>query len=372
MRHCASASPAIGWVKMSFGLTVIAVVLALALIRLALFRGPFANASEPPKGIIDMHCHTAGIGEGGSGAWISEELRQSWKFPLYLKIFGSSHALLKAKGDKAILEIIAQSINESEHVDGVVILAMDEPYSVDGEINLAEGEVCVPNRFVGESVKPYENLYFGASVHPDRKDALDELEWSKENGAVLLKWLPNIQDIDPSNPSYRDYYQKLVDLDLPLLTHVGDEDSFSKTNNALADPQLLRFPLECGVRVIAAHVASSGERDGQENIDRLLEMMPEYPNLYTDISTLTQFNRKRYLGKVLNDPRLKGRMMYGTDYPLTNTPMASPLQFPLNLKVSQLWSLWRTRNSWDRDVRLKAALGTPKEVFTLSREFLKM
>ncbi|QXD30727.1 hypothetical protein [Candidatus Pelagisphaera phototrophica] len=92
--------------------------------------------------------------------------------------------------------------------------------------------------------------------------------------------------------------------------------------------------------------------------------------LYTDISTLTQFNRKRYLNKVLNDPRLKGRMMYGTDYPLTNTPMASPLQFPLNLKFSQLWSLWLTRNSWDRDVHLKAALGTPKEVFTLNRQFL--
>lgn len=122
--------------------------------------------------------------------------------------------------------------------------------------------------------------------------------------------------------------------------------------------------------MIAAHVASSGKRDGQENIDRLLEMMPVYSNLHTDISTLTQFNRKRYLNKVLNDPRLNGRIVYGTDYPLTNTPMASPLQFSLNLKFSQLCSLWRTRNSWDRDVRLKAALGTPKDVFTLSRQFL--
>ncbi len=352
---------------MTYGLTVIAILVAAFLVRLWLFRGPFA---APAKGIIDMHCHTAGIGEGGSGAWISEELRSSWKFPLYLKIFGSSQSMLKAKGDEAILEIVSRSVKESEYVEGAVILAMDEPYSIDGEIDRAEGEVCVPNRFVGESVKQYDNLYFGASVHPNRKDALMELEWSKQNGAVLLKWLPNIQNIDPSNPSYKGYYEQLVALDLPLLTHVGDEDSFSKTNNALADPQLLRFPLECGVRVIAAHVASSGQREGRDNIDRLLEMMPEYPNLFTDISTLTQFNRKRYLGKVLSDPRLKDRMMYGTDYPLTNTPMASPLQFPLNLKLRQLWSLWRTSNSWDRDVRLKAALGTPQAVFTLSRQFL--
>tara|TARA_B100001057_G_scaffold495686_1_gene595296 strand:+ start:4517 stop:4669 length:153 start_codon:yes stop_codon:yes gene_type:complete len=50
-----------------------------------------------------MHCHTAGIGEGGSGAWKSEELRQSWKSLLYLKIFKSSHAMLQAKGYQAIL-----------------------------------------------------------------------------------------------------------------------------------------------------------------------------------------------------------------------------------------------------------------------------
>ena len=156
-----------------------------------------------------MCCHTAGIGEGGSGARISEELRQSWKFPLYLKKFGSSHAMLQAKGDQAILEIIAQSVNESEYVDGVVILAMDESYSIDGEVNLADGEVCVPNRFVGESVKRHENLYFGASVHTNRKDALEELEWSKENGAILIKWLPNIQDIDLIETTTRGWWPSI-------------------------------------------------------------------------------------------------------------------------------------------------------------------
>lgn len=353
-----------------FGIGLIALGVAIAVIRCIAFRGPFAEPSEPPKGIIDMHCHTAGIGEGGSGAWVSEELRRSWKFPVYLKIFGSSEAELMEKGDTAILDVISRLVSESEHVDGAVILAMDATYSVDGSLDRSECEVCVPNRFVGESVKRYENLYFGASIHPNRTDALDELEWSKENGAVLLKWLPNIQNIDPSNPAYTEFYDRLAALDLPLLTHVGDEDSFSKTNNALGDPKLLRLPLERGVRVIAAHVASSGTREGEENIDRLLDMLPQYSNLYSDISTLTQFNRKRYLGKVLTDPRLNGRLMYGTDHPLTNTPMATPLQFPLNLKLGQLWKLWRTSNPWDRDVQLKAALGTPKEVFTLSRDFL--
>ena len=164
----------------------------------------------------------------------------------------------------------------------------------------------------------------------------------------------------------------MAELDLPLLTHVGDEDSFSRTDNTLGDPKLLKLPLECGVQIIAAHVASSGEREGVENIERLLEMMPEFPNLYADISTLTQMNRSRYLPQVLSDERLKGRLMYGTDYPLTNTPFVTALQFPLRLTIREMADIILTKNSWDRDVKLKAALGCPKEVFELSRSFLKL
>jgi predicted TIM-barrel fold metal-dependent hydrolase len=346
-------------------------IVGILILRLLFFRGPLQSpVLPPPTGIIDMHCHTAGIGAGGSGAWISDELRESWKFRLYLRVFGSDEKTVGAEGDEILMDVIAQSIRESVHVDGAVILAMDAPYSREGELDRAAGEVFVPNRFVGEALKSRPELHFGASVHPWRADALEELSWSKENGAVLVKWLPNIQGIDPSNERHVPYYEKLIGLDLPLLTHVGDEDSFSKTNNALGDPRLLKLPLDCGVRVIAAHVASSGTSDGQDNVERLLEMMPEYPNLVADLSTLTQMNRRKHLRKVLSDRRLKGRLMYGTDYPLTNTPLVTPWQYPLNLRWRALWQLARTRNSWDRDVKLKAALGVRPEVFVFSREYL--
>jgi hypothetical protein len=276
------------------------------------------------------------------------------------------------KGDEIVMDVIVKQIAKSQFIDDVVILAMDAPYDVEGNLVEDQLEVYVPNRFVGESVKSRKGLHFGSSVHPNRKDALKELEWSKKNGAIFVKWLPNIQGIDPSDGRYRDYYLKMAELDLPLLTHVGDEDSFSRTDNTLGDPKLLKLPLECGVQIIAAHVASSGEREGVENIERLLEMMPEFPNLYADISTLTQMNRSRYLPQVLSDERLKGRLMYGTDYPLTNTPFVTALQFPLRLTIREMADIVLTKNSWDRDVKLKAALGCPKEVFELSRSLLKL
>lgn len=348
-------------------------VLVLLLIRVVLFKGPLASPmSAPPTGVLDMHVHTAGIGSGDSGAWVSDGLRKSWKFPLYLRIFETNEKILESFGDVQVIDVIARRIRESVHVKDAVILAMDSPYTDEGEMDLESGEVFVPNRFVGEALKSYPELHFGASVHPARSDAIEELRWSKENGAVLLKWLPNIQNIDPSNPRYVPFYEELVNLDLPLLTHVGAEDSFSKANDRLGDPKLLKLPLECGVRVVAAHVASSGKSEGQDNIERLLEMMQEYPNLVADISTLTQMNRRKYLKTVLTDPRLKGRLMYGTDHPLTNTPMVTPLQFPLNLTLRQLWKLWMIKNPWDRDVALKTALGFPEDVFLMGRDYFRL
>ena len=43
---------------------------------------------------------------------------------------------------------------------------------------------------------------------------------------------------------------------LPLLAHTGGEHTVPVVNAALADPKLLRLPLECGVTVIAAHCAT--------------------------------------------------------------------------------------------------------------------
>ena len=98
-------------------------VLGLLALRVLIFRGPMRGpVSPPPTAISDMHCHTAGIGAGGSGAWISDEMRKSWKFRLYLRVFGSDEKTVSAQGDEILMEIIARSIRDSVHVDGAVIL----------------------------------------------------------------------------------------------------------------------------------------------------------------------------------------------------------------------------------------------------------
>ena len=87
--------------------------------------------------------------------------------------------------------------------------------------------------------------------------------------------------------------------------------------------------------------------------------MTEFPNLYSDISSLTQINKLGYLREALQKPEFEGRLLYGTDFPLINMFITSPCYFPLNLRFSQMRAIATIENPWDRDVALKQALGVP-------------
>ncbi|MCP4393883.1 MAG: hypothetical protein GY804_06400 [Alphaproteobacteria bacterium] len=75
--------------------------------------------------IIDMHCHTAGVGGGGSGCFVSPKLQNNWKFKHYLKSFYAAESDLKMHGDQFVVDKIAEKINESFSVDAAIVLAMD-------------------------------------------------------------------------------------------------------------------------------------------------------------------------------------------------------------------------------------------------------
>ena len=311
-----------------------------------------------------MHCHVAGIGAGGSGCFVSDPIRNSWKYRIFLTSFGVTEKDLLREGDGLIMKRLSESLSRSRSVSSAVVLAIDGVVGEDGELDLGKTELYIPNDFVAAEVRKYPNLLFGASINPYRKDAIERLEKAARDGAVLVKWLPPIQNIDPSDPRLVPFYRKLRDLGLPLLTHTGQERSFTRSRDELGDPELLRLPLSLGVTVIAAHSACSGRSHGERNYDRFLRLCREYPNLYGDISSLTQITRLGCLHRVLTQPELKGRLLYGTDMPLINTGIVSSFAYPFRLSLKQMIVISRIGNPWDRDVALKEALGVSKEIFT--------
>ena len=329
-------------------------------------------ASDPPNNLIDMHVHVAGIGAGGSGAFVNEAMQSGWRFPIYLRAFGVTLEEIEQQGDVVLLKKVNAHIAEAERISKAVILAMDGVIDASGKLDTEATQIYVPNDYLASELPKYEHLLFGASVNPYRPDAIERLRRAKSQGAVLVKWLPNIMHIDPAQESLRTFYETLVELELPLLTHAGRERAFAGAQDDFGDPARLEWPLELGVTVIAAHVGTDGETGGEANFLRILPLFERFPNLYADVSSLTQINKLGDLTKVLETPDLVSRLVYGSDWPLQFFPLVSPYYHAHRIGMTRAGELMRIENQWDRDVALKEALGVPEEVFARSREILRI
>ena len=180
---------------------------------------------------------------------------------------------------------------------------------------------------------------------------------------MLVKWIPSIMWIDPADPAHVAFYREMARLGLPLLSHTGMEKSFASARDELGDPRRLELPLRHGVTVIAAHIATTGRSEGRDNFERILPMFAEYPNLYTDISSLTQINKLGYLAAALERDDIADRLLYGSDWPLQFAPLISPWYHLRHISLREAKTVSRVDNQWDRDMALKVALGVPEEVF---------
>jgi hypothetical protein len=329
--------------------------------------------APPPAGepVVDIHCHTAGIGAGGSGCFISPSLRDNPRYGLYLDAFDVTEAELTREGDGLVIKRLHDRLSRSSCVQGAVILALDGVVK-DGELDREKTQCYVPNDFVAAEVKKYPNLYFGASINPYRSDAIHRLERAYRQGAVLVKWIPSVMMIDPADPRLMPFYLRMKSLGLPLLCHTGKEKAFPTARDELSDPIQLRFPLSLGVTVIAAHAAGFGRTDGRRNWERLLPMFKEFPNLYADISALTLVVHLDHLRRLAEYKGLHGRLVYGSDMPLIGTFLFHPLWAPWDFSFPQLTGLLFTGNVWDRDVLWKKAAGYPDPVFTRTARLLRL
>lgn len=322
--------------------------------------------------IIDIHCHAAGIGAGGSGCFLSPAMQRSWKTRFYFKAFGVSEPELQREGDGLLMKRLSRRLAGSSRVQAAVVLALDGAVDQRGGLDRERTELYIPNDYLADQCNRYDNLLFGASVNPLRRDALERLDSAVACGAVLMKWLPSIQGTDPADRRLLPFYRRLADLGLPLLVHTGEEESFTRADNSLADPARLRLALEQGVTVIAAHCASNGRNDGQRNLVRLLPLFGEFPNLYADISALTLANRLGHLQKVLRYPEIHDRLLYGSDMPLPETGLTTPWLQLFSIGLGESRRLAKIDNPWDRDVALNLALGLPEPVLTRAAGILRL
>jgi predicted TIM-barrel fold metal-dependent hydrolase len=293
------------------------------------------QAFEPldPARLIDHHVHVAGIGSGGTGAFVHSKMR-SWAHPFHrlkYKVYMSAAGVNEeANADKEFVNRLSSLVSSVSNHGKHRILAFDKNYNRDGTVNLEKTEFYVPNEYVFQIAKAHSALFLpNISVNPYRPDAIQELErWAGE-GARLIKWLPNAMGINPSDAQCDPFYQKMKQLDLILLSHGGEEKAVEAAEDQkLGNPLLLRRPLENEVKVIVAHCAGLGQNEDldspskplTDNFDLFMRLMDDkkYEGLlFGEISAMTQFNRSgKPLQTILAREDLYERLVNGSDYPL--------------------------------------------------------
>ena len=308
-----------------------------------------------------------GDGSNESGCWLrSSTLLDRIVEPIVKAQAGISKSSRQLGVDQAYEERLIGLIDDSL-LDAVLLLAMDYPYDEDGNCLKEKAKFYVPNDHVLGLAKKKAQIIPACSIHPARKNAIQELERCVEQGAKVLKLLPNCHNVDCSDTRYRIFWERLAKLNMPFLAHTGGEFSVPVLNAKFADPRILRLPLECGVKVIAAHGAGkSGLWDLDYTAD-LIRMMDEFANLFTDNSALASPNRWRTIPALL-DPKIQSRVIHGSDFPIPSGglgPWMGKLLSGANYSKSR-----KIKNPLDRDVFIKKAIGFKENTFTVLGEIL--
>ena len=287
------------------------------------------------KKFIDCHVHILGVDKKNTGCFVNPNMQNFFKAPIeYIKykIYLSSSGIKKIKGqtiDKQYIVRLNKLIKNFNPEGNFYILAMDKFYYSNGKVDLKKTQFYVPNEYIYRLSKIYKNLIPIISINPYKKTALKELEKWGNLKIKYMKWLPNTMGINPGDKNLISFYKIMKKYNITLLTHTGKEEAVeSSESQELGNPLLLRLPLSMGIKVIAAHCASSGksidldspEKNLVSNFELFLRMMDEkkYEGLlFGDISGLTQYNRMdECLEKILNRKDLHKRLINGSDYPL--------------------------------------------------------
>ena len=305
------------------------------------------------KTLIDCHVHLAAFPDGDNGCYISPKMlkRPLFRFLLWKHQLSPSNP---REANRKYLDDLLSELRASRHVQKAVILGMDGVYDQNGRLNREQTDFLISNDYVLKTARAYPNEFLaGVSINPQRRDAVEEVHRCADAGASLVKVLPNAQQFDPADTRYKAFYRTLAERKLPFLSHVGYEFSLIGKDQSVGDPDRLKLALDEGATVIAAHACSYGLMLYEKFLPTFQDFAKCYPHFYADISALTLPNRLKMLLHLRRHPELYGRLLFGTDYPLSVFHLAAWGR----VGWGALREMIRTKNRFDRQVQVCRGLG---------------
>jgi hypothetical protein len=285
-----------------------------------------------------------------------------------LREIGLPRSAMSGDLDRLYAERLLELVRNSS-LGAAVLLAHDRVYADDGKIMENVGSFYVPNDHVLELARLHPEFLPAVSIHPGRPDALEELDRCLARGAAMMKCLPNCHNIDCNDRRYRKFWERMAEAGLPLLAHTGGEHTVPVVRRELSDPRTLELPLQCGVKVIAAHCGTKSGLFDPEYFYVFSEMIRRYPNLYGDTSAFNVPIRGRHVRECLQPPLVE-RMLHGSDFPVPVHGHFAWFKGYVDWKTFRRWE--RNPNILERDYQLKLAAGFPPETFTRIWSLLRL
>jgi predicted TIM-barrel fold metal-dependent hydrolase len=319
------------------------------------------------KKIIDVHVHALSLDKAGTGCFISKSMMNSLAFKIMRCFFDIKNGDSTKVMDEKISRSTKSLLGSLHDIDYLVFLAFDGVYDKNGELDMQNTHFYVTNDYVRDLSKKHEKVLYGASVNPNRKDSLDELERVIKDGAALIKWLPNSHGIDPGDKRYTDFYRMLAKNRMPLLVHTGREYAINVISQRYGDLKRLELPLSKGVTVIAAHGGGLSVESFMGGYDRLIGFLKTYPNFYIDTAALFLINKRRYLYKLAENKEIHHKIVYGSDWPIPS----NPLFFVKNTPMLDVVKSLSYNNSIQRNYALIKKLNFDDKIFYTGYDIIK-
>ncbi len=246
---------------------------------------------------------------------------------------------------------LLSAVDGTSELDAAVLLAFDAVYTREGVPDPDRTHLYVANSYVAKLVTGRPRVRFGASIHPYRRDAVAELERCVQGGAVLCKWLPITQAIDPADPICFPFYEALAHYRLPLLSHTGWEHVLPRLDPTVAAPARLTAALERGVTVIAAHCGTGRVPGEGSYLGQFMRMARDHERLYGDTAGMNLPNRWGNYDALVGDDVVRAKLVHGSDWPVPAYPR------PWRQGWGDTRVIMREDNQMRRDILIKKALG---------------
>ncbi|MDY0360348.1 MAG: amidohydrolase family protein [Desulforegulaceae bacterium] len=195
----------------------------------------------------------------------------------------------------------------------VLLSQMDEAGVEESFLFAVEAPIVyASNEYVKKLCDLYPQRFTGiASVNPLSETAVEDLEYAvKKLGLKGLKLHPPLQNFFMNDKKVFPVYQKAVDLDIPVIFHVGTTPfgslcRLSQANPLLVDDVAVEFP---DLRIMLTHLGTLWHNES-------FMVVEKNPNVYIDTAAYL-YEIKELLNSNLIERIGSDKIIFGTDYPM--------------------------------------------------------